>query len=51
MEWMSSTLLQEPTILILSISVVVSVFIFAARKAHLNYSKKMKKINESFKLK
>lgn len=51
MEWLSKILSQEPTALIISISVVVSIFLFAARKAHLNHLAKMKKINDSFNIK
>lgn len=51
MEWLSGLLSQEPIVLYISISVVVSVFIIAARKAHLNHLAKMKKIDESFNIK
>ncbi len=51
MEWLSRTLSQEPIVLLISISVIISIFVFAARKAHLNYLEKMKKINESFNIK
>ena len=51
MEWLSRILSQEPTVLALSITLVVSVFIFAARKAHLNHLAKMKKIDDSFNIK
>lgn len=48
MEWLTSTLLQEPLILFLSIAIIVSVFLYAARKAHLNHIERMKKIDETF---
>lgn len=51
MEWLSKTLSQEPIILLISISVIVTIFIFAARKAHLNHLSKMKKIDDSFNIK
>jgi hypothetical protein len=51
MEWLSKMLSQEPIILLISISVVVTIFIFSARKAHLNHVAKMKKINETFNIK
>jgi len=51
MEWLSRTLSQEPMALYISITVVVSVFIIAARKAHINHLAKMKKIDDSFKIK
>ncbi len=51
MEWLSKVLSQEPIVLLISISVVVTIFIFSARKAHLNYLAKMKKINDSFNIK
>ncbi|WP_198555435.1 hypothetical protein [Colwellia sp. 75C3] len=51
MEWLSRTLSQEPTVLALSITLVVTIFVFAARKAHLNHLAKMKKIDDSFNIK
>ena len=48
MEWLSKLLSQEPIVLYISISIVVGIFIIAARKAHLNHLAKMKKIDESF---
>jgi len=48
MEWLSNILSQEPIVLTLSIVVVITVFIFSARKAHLNHLAKMKKINDAF---
>ncbi len=51
MEWLSRTLSQEPIVLVISISVVVSIFILAARKAHTNHLAKMKKIDDSFNIK
>ena len=51
MEWLSRTLAQEPTVLVISITVVVIIFIFSARKAYLNHLAKMKKIDDSFNIK
>lgn len=51
MEWLSKSLSQEPIALIVSIFFVVTIFIFSARKAHLNHLAKMKKIDESFNIK
>ncbi|WP_197411187.1 hypothetical protein [Colwellia sp. TT2012] len=51
MEWLSKSLSQEPLVLVLSITVVVGIFIFSARKAHLNHLAKMKKIDDSFNIK
>jgi len=51
MEWLSKALSQEPIILLISISVVVTIFIYSARKAHLNHVAKMKKIDDSFNIK
>jgi hypothetical protein len=48
MEWLQSALTQEPFILLISISIIVSIFIFAARKAHTNHLARMKKIDETF---
>jgi len=48
MEWLSNSLAQDHIVLFSSIGIVVTIFILAARKAHLNYVAKMKKINEAF---
>ena len=50
MEWLSRALSQELTVLALSITVVIAIFIFAARKAHLNHLAKMKKIDDTLTL-
>jgi len=51
MEWLSRTLSQEPTVLALSIILVVTIFVFVARKAHLNHLAKIKKIDDIFNIK
>jgi len=51
MDWLKSTLSQEYSVLIISITIVVSIFIIAARKAHLNHLDKIKKIDASFNIK
>jgi hypothetical protein len=51
MEWLSRALSQELTVLALSITVVIAIFIFAARKAHLNHLARMKKIDDTFNIK
>jgi len=48
MEWLQNALSQEPLVLFISISIIVSVFAFAARKAHINHLERMKKIDETF---
>ena len=51
MEWFIKTLSQEPIVLFISISIIISIFAYAARKAHLNHLAKIKKINDSFNIK
>ncbi|WP_170252812.1 hypothetical protein [Colwellia echini] len=51
MDWLTYALTQENSLLIISIIVVVSIFVFAARKAHLNHLDKIKKIEDSFNIK
>jgi len=48
MEWLHSALSQEPFFLLISISIIVSIFAFAARKAHINHLERMKKTDETF---
>lgn len=50
MEWLNS-ILEEYSFLIISIIVVVGIFIFAARKAHLNHLDKIKQIDDTFNIK
>jgi uncharacterized membrane protein (DUF106 family) len=51
MEWISKILPKEPTVLIISISIVIGVFIVAARKAYLDHIEKLKKIDDTFNIK
>lgn len=52
MDWLlNSALLKEHSVLIISIAVVVGIFIFAARKAHLNHLDRIKKIDDTFNIK
>lgn len=51
MEWLDRVLSQEPVALFISICAVISIFIYAARKAHLNHIARMKKIDDSFHVK
>ena len=48
MEWLQRALSQEPLILFISISIIVSIFAFAARRAHINHLERMKRIDETF---
>lgn len=48
MEWIQSALLHEPLVLLSLVFIVFAVFIFAARKAHLNHLERMRKIDETF---
>lgn len=51
MEWLTNVLLKEHSVLIIAITVVAAIFIYAARKAHINHIEKIKKIDESFNIK
>ena len=48
MEWLQSALSQDPFVLLAAILIIVSVFAFAVRKAHINHIERMKKIDETF---
>ena len=48
MEWLQSLISKETVILFLAIALMVGVFIFAARRAHLNHLKRMKEIDKTF---
>lgn len=51
MDWLTNVLAKEHSVLIISIVVVVGIFIFAARKAHVNHLEKIKKIDDTFNIK
>ncbi len=48
MEWLQNLLSQETIILFLCITSMIGVFVFAARRAHLNHLKRMKEIEKTF---
>jgi hypothetical protein len=48
MEWLEYLLSKETLILFLSISIMIGIFIFAARRAHVNHLKRMKEIDKTF---
>jgi hypothetical protein len=48
MEWLQNLLSQETLILFVSITLMIGVFLFAARRAHINHAKRMKEIDKTF---
>ncbi|WP_170176733.1 hypothetical protein [Litorilituus sediminis] len=48
MEWIQGALLHEPVVLFALVFIIFAIFIFAARRAHLNHVERMRKIDETF---
>ena len=50
MEWLESFLSQDLVTLLIAITMIVACFIFIAYRTHVKHLKRMKKINQTFRL-
>jgi len=48
MEWLSSFFTQEPFSIAIPVIIIVSIFIYAARRAHVKHVERIKKIDERY---
>ncbi len=48
MEWLSNFFTQEPLSIAVPVVVIISIFIFAARRAHLKHLERIRKIDETY---
>ncbi len=48
MEWLSNFFTQEPLSIAIPVIVIVAIFIYAARRAHLKHLERIKKIDETY---
>lgn len=48
MEWLTNLLSNEPLFISLPIIVIIGVFIYAARRAHLKHKERIKRIDETY---
>ncbi|MCW8864300.1 MAG: hypothetical protein OQK09_03525 [Colwellia sp.] len=48
MEWLSNFFTHEPLSIAIPVIVIVSIFIYAARRAHCKHVERIKKIDETY---
>lgn len=48
MEWLNNFFTQEPLSLAVPVVVIITIFVYAARRAHIKHLERIRKINESY---
>jgi len=48
MEWLNNFFTQEPLSLAVPVVIIIGIFIYAARRAHIKHLERIKKIDESY---
>lgn len=48
MDWINNFLIQKPLSLAIPVVVIIGIFIYAARRAHLKHLERIKKIDEIY---
>jgi len=48
MEWLSNFFVQEPYSIVIPVIIIISIFIYAARRAHIKHIERIKKIDECY---
>jgi preprotein translocase subunit YajC len=48
MEWVNKYFIQQPFSLVIPIVIIIGVFFYAARRAHLKHLERIRKIDESY---
>ena len=48
MDWINNFLIQEPFSLAIPVVIIIGIFIYAARRAHLKHLERIKKIDEIY---
>lgn len=48
MEWLSNFFTQEPFSVAIPIAIIISVFVYAARRSHIKHIERVNKINEHY---
>lgn len=48
MEWLNNFFTQEPLSIAIPVIVIISVFIYAARRAHVKHLERIRKIDERY---
>jgi len=48
MEWINKFFIQQPFSLVIPIVIIISIFFYAARRAHLKHLERIRKIDENY---
>lgn len=48
MEWLSQLFTQDPLSIAIPVVIIISVFVYAARRAHVKHIERIKKIDERY---
>lgn len=48
MEWINNFLIQEPLSLAIPVVLIIGIFVYAARRAHIKHVERIKKIDELY---
>lgn len=48
MEWLNNFFTQEPLSLAIPVVIIIAIFIYAARRAHIKHLERIRKIDESY---
>jgi len=48
MEWLNNFFTQEPLSLAIPVVIIIAIFVYAARRAHINHLERIRKIDESY---
>jgi len=48
MEWLSNFFIQEPLSIAIPVVIIISIFAYAARRAHLKHLERIKEIDERY---
>jgi hypothetical protein len=48
MEWLNNFFIQEPFSLAIPVVVIIGIFVYAARRAHVKHLERIKKIDERY---
>lgn len=48
MDWLSNTIIQEPFSVVIPVIIIISIFAYIARRAHVKHIERMKEINKRY---
>lgn len=48
MEWLNNFFIQDPLSLAIPVVIIIAIFVYAARRAHIKHLERIRKIDESY---